>query len=74
MSGSGISSSSNFVILSIASNLNLVRSNNDLDLIYNFLSYLFKIFQTHRLIMERHILNTSRDNLSLFSFQIYSKH
>ena len=36
--------------------------------------YIYGDIDTSWLIIKRHILNTSCDNLSSFSFQIYSKH
>ena len=55
-------------------NWNLMWLNNDLDIILNFWSYYFWIFQIHQLKIKRRTLSTSRDNPSSFSFQVYSKH
>ena len=68
MSASEISSSSIFVILSIASKLQLVlHSINGWDIIH-LLSYNFYMFQTHKLRITHHIL--SNNTLKTYSYSL----
>ena len=68
MSGSVISPNLIFVILRTTCKLKPGTVKSSLG--HTFLSYYFYIFRIPQLTINNHTLSTSRDNLSLFSFQI----